>query len=153
MKLIRPNTAEFLSPSRFVPVNKCRKPSNAHSATRRISTCTTTTENYVRNCAAKSARLFFRPTIVLKERSKPNTFVLTASTRYSAGKPFCTLLFTNAPTTTALIASMPSTDSTPRRNFYRKPNLRNSNFAIFIANIYSRPPISFTLNHSNPPST
>lgn len=148
-----PNMAGRLSPLRSDTGNPPRRPNNAHSVTRRINTCTTTTVNYAHNCAAKSARLFFRPTIVLKERSKLNIFVLTASTPCSAGKPCCMSLFTNAATTIVLTVSTRLTGSIRQKNFYKKRKRHNSNSATHTANICLRPQISFIRDRSSLPST
>ena len=119
MKPIRLNTAGHSSPSIFKTENPSPRPSNAPSVKHRTNTCTTTTAKNARSCFAKFAHRLFRPTIVLKERLKPNTSARTANMPYSAGKPFYTSLFTNAAMITALTALMPSINLTRRKNFYK----------------------------------
>ena len=110
----------------------------AHSATRHTYTCTTTTVKKKANCAARSVRQTSRSIIVLKERLKPNTFVRTATTPCSAGKLFCTSLFTNAAMIIANTALTRLTSSTRRKKSSSNQNLLNSNSATPTANIYSR---------------
>ena len=141
------------NPSRFKTENPSPRPSNVLFATRHINICITTTAKSDPNCSVRSARLSLRSTIVLKERSKPSTSARTANTPCSAGKPFCTSLFTNALMIIVLTALMPSTNLTRRKNFYKKQNLLNSNLTTFTANIYSKPQNLFTRDHSNHSST
>ena len=141
------------NPSRFKTENPSPRPSNVLFATHHINICITTTAKNDLNCFARSARLFLKPIVVLKERSKPSTSARTANTPCSAGKSFCTSLFTNAAMITVLTALMPSTNLTRRKNFYKKQNLLNSNSTTFTANIYSKPRNSFTQAQSNHSST
>src|SRR3989304_5053269 len=124
--------------ARFKTENQSLRRNNALFATRHINICITTTAKSDPNCSVRSARLSLRSTIVLKERSKPSTSARTANTPCSAGKPFCTSLFTNALMIIVLTALMPSTNLTRRKSFYKKQNLLNSNSTTFTANIYSR---------------
>lgn len=132
--------------------SRYRKPNSAHSATPHINTYTTTTENYAPNCAARSARLSFRPIIVLENPSKLNIFVPTANMPCSDGRPSCMSLFINAAMIIVLTASTPLPVSTQRKNFYVKRNHPSLNSATHTANICSRLPISFTQGRSNLPS-
>ena len=127
------------NPSRFKTENLSHRPNNALFATHRINICITTTAKNDPNYSAKSAHQPLTPIIVIKKRLKQNTSARTANTPCSAGKSFCTSLFTNAAMITALTVSMPSTNLTRRKNFYKKQNLLNSNSTTFTANIYSKP--------------
>src|SRR3989338_1770063 len=133
--------------------NPSLRRNNVLFAAHRINICITTTVKNDLNCSVRSARLFLKSTTVLKERLKPNTFVRTANTPCSAGKSFCMLLFTNAPTITALTALTHSTNLTQRKSSYKKQNLLNSNSTTFTANIYSKPRNLFTPAPSNHSST
>lgn len=153
MKLIKPSTAGGSNPSRFKTGNQSPKPNNALFATHRINICIITTAKNDPNYSARSAHRLLTPIIVIKERSKPNTSARTVNMPYSAGKPFCTSLFTNAAMITALTALMPSTNSTQRKNSYKKRNLLNSSSATYTANIYSKLQNLFTPARSNLSST
>jgi hypothetical protein len=108
------------NPSRFKTENMSLRRNNAPFAARRINICITTTAKNDPNYSVRSARLFLRSIIVLKEPLKPSTSVRIANMPYSAGKSFCTSLFINAAMITALTASMPSTNLTQRKNYYKK---------------------------------
>lgn len=153
LKLIKPSTAGGSNPSRFKTGNQSPKPNNALFATHRINICIITMAKNDPNYSARSAHRLLTPIIVIKERSKPNTSARTANMPYSAGKPFCTSLFTNAAMITALTALMPSTNSTQRKNSYKKRNLLNSSSATYTANIYSKLQNLFTPARSSLSST
>jgi hypothetical protein len=112
--------AIHLNPSKSKTGNLSLRPNNAIFAPHRISTCTTTTAKNDLSCYARSACLFFRLIIVLKEPLKPNTSAHTANMPYSAGKFFYTSLCTNAAMIIALTALMPSLNLTLRKNYYKK---------------------------------
>ena len=115
-----PNMVIRLNPLKLKTENKSLKPNNVLFAAHRISTCITTTAKNDPSCSARSARLFFRPIIVLKEPLKPNTSARTANMPYSAGKPFYTSLCTNAAMIIALTALMLSINLPRQKNFYKK---------------------------------
>lgn len=147
--LIKLNIIGHSSPSRPAARNQFRRRNPVRTATRHINTYTTTTAVNKPNCNARSVRQPFKPIIVLKDHLKPNTFVPTVSTLYSAGNLVATSLFTNAVTITVSIDSMQSTSSTRRKKLYKEQNLLNSNSITFTANIYSRPTSSNTPHRSN----
>jgi hypothetical protein len=72
------------------------------------------------SCNAKSAHQLFNPIIVLKNYSKPNTSVPTASAPYSAGNPVDMSSFTNAATITANTDSTLLANSTQPKKLYKK---------------------------------
>ena len=102
-----PSMVAYSSPLNSAVVNPSRKLNNAHAVKHQINTCSTTTAKQELKYAAKFAIQFFKPTAVLKKHLKPNISVPTANGLYSAGKRFCTSLFTNAVTITVLTGLTP----------------------------------------------
>ena len=128
-----------LKPSKFKTGNPFPRTNNAHSAKPLTNTCTTTTVKNAHNCFAKFACLFFKPTIVIKERLKPNITARIATAHCSAGKCVSTSLCTNAATITANTESAHSNNSTPQNKTSGNQNLHNSNLITFTANTCSKP--------------
>lgn len=149
MKLIKLNIIGHLNPSRLAAQNQFHRRNPARTATLHINICTTTTVKNKLNCSAKFARQPFKLIIVFEDHLKPNTFVPTASTLYSAGNPVATSLFTNAVTITVRTDSTPLTNSIRRKKSYKELNLLNSNSTTSIVNIYSKPMSSSIRHHSN----
>ena len=131
--------ADLLSPSRPVVQTLSLRRNLVHAVTPHKNTCIAIMAKNNPNYSAKSARQTFNPTIVLENHLRQNTSAHTANVLYSVGKPIGTALPTNAAMTTAPIESTLSKNSTRRNGPCSKPNLRNSNYATFTANTYSRP--------------
>ena len=128
-----------LSPSKSVAQTRCLQRSLVHVVTPPKNTCIATMAKNKLNCNVKSARQPSRPTIVLKNHSRPNTSVHTANMLYSVGKSICTSLLISAVMTIARIGSMLLKNSIRRKKHCLKQNLHNSNSVTFTANIYSKP--------------
>ena len=153
MRRIKPNMAVPLNQSRFKTGNPSLRPNNVDSAKRLTYTCATTTAKCIHSSVVRSACRILTPTIVIKERLKPNITAHIATQRYSAGKFVSTSLCTNAAMITARTESTRSNNSTPQNKTSDDQNLHNSNSTTFTANIYSKPRILPSPHHSSQPST
>ena len=150
---IMPSMTAHSNRSKFKTGNPSLRPNNARSAKPLTYTCTTTTAKCAHRSVARFARQVLVPTIVIKERLKPNITALIATERCSAGKSVSTSLCTNAAMITAHTESTLSNSSTQQNKISDIQNLHNLNLTTFTANIYSKPKILPSLRHLNQPST